>query len=304
MEMTKILVADPLNKNAMEELQGIKGFEVVVKTGMKEDELIQAIPSFEAIIVRSATKVTKKVIDSAENLKIIVRAGIGLDNIDVKAAEEKGIKVANTPTATSISVAELTLGLMLSLARRIPYANQSMKERRWEKKTLEGTELYGKTLGIIGFGRIGKEVSKRAKAFGMEIIVYDVIKITDLDVKQVELDELLRSSDYITIHVPLTDQTRGMISKREFEKMKDGVFILNMARGGIVDEKALLEALNSGKVKGAGLDVFEKEPPEDFTLIEHPNVVCTPHVGAAAEEGQERAGFEVVRVLKEFFKVS
>lgn len=299
--MRKILVADLLNKKAMEELQAIKNFEVHVKTGMKEDELSQTIPPFEAIVVRSATKVTKKVIDSAENLKIIVRAGIGLDNIDVKSAEEKGIKVANTPTATSISVAELTLGLMLSLARRISYADRSMKEHRWEKKNLEGTELYGKTLGIFGYGRIGKEVAKRAKAFGMEIIAYDIVKISDPDVKQVEKEELLKNADYITIHVPLTEQTKGMIGKKEFETMKDGVHILNMARGGVVDEKALLEALNSGKVKGAGLDVFEKEPPEDFTLVDHPSVVCTPHIGAAAEEGQERAGFEVVKILKEFF---
>lgn len=301
--MRKILVADLLNKKAMEELQGIKNFEVSVKTGMNEDELSKTIPPFEAIVVRSSTKVTKKVIDSAENLKIIVRAGIGLDNIDSKSAEEKGIKVANTPTATSISVAELTLGLMLSLARRISYADRSMKEHRWEKKTLEGTELYGKTLGIIGFGRIGREVAKRARAFGMEIIAYDVIRIPDPDVKQVEKEELLRNADYITIHVPLTEQTKGMIGKKEFEIMKNGAYIVNIARGGVVDEKALLEALNSGKVKGAGLDVFEKEPPEDFSLIDHPNVVCTPHIGAAAEEGQERAGFEVVKILKEFFGV-
>jgi len=299
--MKKILVADFLNKKAMEELEGIKNFEVTVKTGLKEDELCQTIPPFDAIVVRSATKVTKKVIESAQNLKIIVRAGIGLDNIDVKSAEEKGIKVANTPTATSISVAELTLGLMLSLARRIPYADRSMKEHRWEKKTLEGTELYGKTLGIIGYGRIGREVAKRAKAFGMNIIAYDVIKISDPDVKQVEKEELLKNADYITIHVPLTEQTKGMIGEKEFEIMKNGVFIVNIARGGVVDEKALLKALNSGKVRGAGLDVFEKEPPEDFTLIDHPNVVCTPHIGAAAEEGQERAGFEVVKILKEFF---
>lgn len=299
--MRKILVADLLNKKAMEELEVIKNFEVVVKTGMKEDELCQTIPPFESIIVRSATKVTRKVIESAQNLKIIVRAGIGLDNIDVKAAEEKGIKVANTPTATSISVAELTLGLMLSLARKIPYADRSMKEHRWEKKTLEGTELYGKTLGIIGFGRIGREVAKRARAFGMDIIVYDVIKVSDSDVKQAEKEELLRGSDYITIHVPLTEQTKGMIGEREFEIMKDGVYIVNVARGGVVDERALLKALNSGKVRGAALDVFEKEPPEDFTLVDHPNVVCTPHIGAAAEEGQQRAGFEVVKILKEFF---
>ncbi len=299
--MRKILVADLLNKAAMEELQGIKNFEVVVNTGLKEEELCQTIPPFEAIVVRSATKVTKKVIDSASNLKIIVRAGIGLDNIDVKSAREKGIKVANTPTATSISVAELTLGLMLSLARRIPYANQSMKEHRWEKKTLEGTELYGKTLGIIGFGRIGKEVAKRASAFGMEIIAYDVIKISEPGVKQTEKEELLRNADYITLHVPLTEETKGMIGKKEFEIMKNGVFIINIARGGVVDEKALLEALNSGKVKGAALDVFEKEPPEDFSLVDHQNVVCTPHIGAAAEEGQERAGIEVVKILREFF---
>jgi len=208
--------------------------------------------------------------------------------------------VANTPAATSISVAEHTLGLMLGAVRHHGPANLSMKQHRWEKKAFTGTELYGKTLGIIGFGRIGKEVAKRALAFGMEVLAYDVIKIsTDLPVKQVSLEELIKQADIITLHVPRTP--KPVLGEAEFAKMKNGVVVVNVARGGVVDEKALLRALDSGQVKAAALDVFEKEPPEDFTLIDHPRVTVTPHLGAAAEEGQKRAGMEVVRILKEKF---
>jgi D-3-phosphoglycerate dehydrogenase len=233
-------------------------------------------------------------------MEIIIRAGIGLDNIDCVAAQEKGIEVANTPAATSISVAEHTFGLMLALARNHGKANLSMKEHKWEKKTLSGTEIYGKTLGIIGFGRIGHEVAKRAIAFGMKAIAYDIIDIkTDLEVMQVPLEELLRQADVITLHLPLTEKTKHMISDTEFEKMKDGILLVNASRGGTVDEVALLGALESGKVRAAALDVYEKEPPQDFTLIDHPNVLAMPHIGAAAKEGQKRAGLEVVKILKE-----
>jgi len=298
--MKKILVADPLNPEALEELESISSFEVTLKTGMDEDELVNTIPDFHVAVVRGATKITRKVIDSASNLELIIRAGIGLDNIDLEAAKEKGIQVANTPAATSISVAEHTFGLMLAAVRNHGKANLSMKEHKWEKKVLSGTELYGKTLGIIGAGRIGQEVAKRALAFGMTVIAYDVIEIkTDLDIKQVSFEELLAQSDIISLHLPLTDQTSHMISNREFEKMKEGVILVNAARGGTVDEKALLEALQAGKVRAAAMDVFEKEPPDEFSLIDHPNVIATPHIGAAAKEGQKRAGMEVVKILRE-----
>ncbi|MGQ9472368.1 MAG: D-2-hydroxyacid dehydrogenase, partial [Candidatus Aminicenantales bacterium] len=296
--MTKILLADPLDKEALEELRSIPKFEVTLKTGMDEGELIKTIPDYEVIVVRSATKVTRKVIESGASLKLIIRAGIGLDNIDVEAAKEKGIEIANTPAATSISVAELTLGLMLAAVRKLGRANQSLKEHKWEKKALTGTELYGKTLGIIGFGRIGQEVAKRALAFGMKIIAYDVVEPkTDLPVEMVSFDKLLASADIITLHVPFTKETKHLIGAEQIEKMKSGVVIINAARGGVVDEKALLEGLTKGKVKAAAVDVFEKEPPVDFSLIDHPEVFVTPHIGAAAEEGPQRAGEEVVKIL-------
>ena len=298
--MRKILIADSISPLAIDELKKISEFEVNVKTGMNEEELVKTIPPFDGIIVRSATKVTSRVIESAENLKIIVRAGIGLDNIDLEAAKKKGIKVANTPAATTISVAELTMGLMLSAVRNIAQANMSMKNHKWEKKLFSGTELYEKTLGIIGFGKIGKEVAKRALAFGMKVIAYDVIKIeTDLNVKQVSLEELLLNSDIITLHIPLTEETKHLISEKEFNSMKDGVILINAARGGVVDEKALLNALNSGKVRAAAIDVWEKEPTDNFELVNHPNVIALPHLGASAKEGQARAGLEAVKILKE-----
>jgi D-3-phosphoglycerate dehydrogenase len=298
--MKKILIADALSPEALEELKAIPDFEVTLKTGMDEDELVKTIPEFNGTVVRSATKVTGRAIEAASNLELIVRAGIGLDNIDVKAAEAKGIQVANTPAATSISVAEHTFGLMLATVRNHGKANLSMKEHKWEKKLLSGTELYEKTLGIAGVGRIGLEVAKRALAFGMKVIAYDVIEVkTDLDVKQVSWEELLAQADIITLHLPLTEKTKHMISDKEFEMMKDGVILINASRGGTVDEKALLKALDSGKVRAAALDVFEKEPPVEFSLIDHPNVIATPHIGAAAKEGQARAGMEVVKILKE-----
>lgn len=298
--MKKILVADPLNPEAFDELKSISDFDVTLKTGMDENELVSTIPGFHSIVVRGATKVTQKVIEASTDLELIVRAGIGLDNIDVPAAKAKGIEVANTPSATTISVAEHTFGLMIGAVRNHGKANLSMKAHKWEKKALSGTELYEKTLGIIGSGRIGLAVAQRAIAFGMNVVAYDVIPIkTDLNIKQVSLDDLFAQSDIISLHLPLTPETKHMISEAEFDKMKDGIIIVNASRGGILNEAALLQALESGKVRAAAIDVFEKEPPEDFALIDHPNVLATPHIGAAAKEGQKRAGFEVVRILKE-----
>ncbi len=300
--MKKILLADALDKEAIDKLKAVPGFEVTLKTGMDEAELVKTIPGYNAIVVRSATKVTRKAIEAAQGLELIIRAGIGLDNIDAAAAKEKGIPVANTPAATSISVAEHTFGLMLGAVRNHGPANLSLKAHKWEKKLFSGTELLGKTLGLVGCGRIGQEVAKRALAFGMKVMAYDIIPIkTDLAVKQVPLDDLLMKAHIISLHLPKTEQSKYMISTAQFAKMKRGVILVNAARGGVVDEKALLEALNSGQVRAAALDVYDKEPPEDFSLIDHPHVTAMPHIGAAAEEGQNRAGQEVVKILKEKF---
>jgi len=298
--MKKILLADALNPEAIDEIKAVPDFEVTLKTGMDEAELVKTVPGFNAIVVRSATKVTSKVIEASTDLEIIVRAGIGLDNVDVGAARNKGIEVANTPSATTISVAEHTFGLMLAAVRNHGKANLSMKQHKWEKKLFSGTELYQKTLGILGGGRIGLEVAKKGMSFGMKALVCDVIDVqADFEINQVCLDELLSQSDVLSFHLPLTESTHHMISDKEFEKMKDGVIIVNASRGGIVDESALLRALESGKVRTAAVDVFEKEPPDDFSLIDHPNVIATPHIGAAAKEGQKRAGFDVAKILKE-----
>lgn len=298
--MKKILVADPLSPDALEQLKANPNFDVTLKTGMDEAELIKTIPEFHVAVVRGATKMTKKVIAAGSNLELVIRAGIGLDNIDLEAAKEKGVNVANTPAATSISVAEHTLGLMLGAVRNHGPANLSMKNHKWEKKLYSGTELYGKTLGVIGLGRIGMEVARRALVFGMRVIGCDIIDVkTDLELEMCCHEDVLRQADILTLHLPLTEETRHMISDKEFERMKEGVIIINASRGGTIDEEALLRALESGKVRAAALDVFEKEPPDDFSLIDHPNVIATPHIGAAAKEGQKRAGLEVVKILEE-----
>jgi D-3-phosphoglycerate dehydrogenase len=296
--MKKILVADALDKDALDALKAVPGFEVTVKTGLDEAALVRTIPGFNAVVVRSATKITKPVIEASTALEAIVRAGIGLDNVDAAAAKAKGIKVANTPSATTITVAEYTFGLMLGAVRQLGRANLTMKEHKWEKKTLHGTELFGKTLGIIGSGRIGLAVAERALAFGMTVLVYDVVPVKcPPPMKQVPLDELLANADILTLHVP---KTQGpILGPAEFAKMKAGTIVVNAARGGVVDEAALLAALNSGKVRAAAVDVYAKEPPDDWTLIDHPNVFAAPHIASQAEEGQRRAGLEVVRILKE-----
>jgi D-3-phosphoglycerate dehydrogenase len=295
--MKKILVADKLDSEAIDQLKAVPGFEVTVKTGLDEAALVQTIPGFNAVVVRSATKITRPVVEAAQGLELIVRAGIGLDNVDAAAAKEKGVKVANTPAATTITVAEHTFGLMLAAVRQHGQANLTMKQHKWEKKAFNGNELYGKTLGVVGMGRIGQAVAERAVAFGMTAIGYDIIPVSSAVLKQVPLDDLLAQADIITLHIP---KTQGpVLGAAEFAKMKKGVVIVNVARGGTVDEKALLEGLNGGLVKAAALDVFSKEPPEDWTLIDHPNVVAAPHIGAATAEGQKRAGLEVVKILKE-----
>ncbi len=244
----------------------------------------------------------KEVIEAGNNLKVIGRAGIGLDNIDLEKAKEKGIKVINTPTATSISVAELALGMMFCAARRIPQASISTKNSKWEKKKFKGFELYGKKLGIIGIGRIGSEMAKRAKILGMEIIAYDPYVKTSDYANIVDLDTLLKESDYISLHIPKTNETEHILDKTAFDKMKQGVVIINCARGGVVDENALYDAINDGKVRIACVDVFESEPAKDNKLFNLDQVIVTPHIGAQTKEGQTRAGTQVAELVRDALK--
>jgi D-3-phosphoglycerate dehydrogenase len=260
-------------------------------------DLLQIIADYDALIIRGQTQVTADVIDAATRLKVIGRAGVGVDNIDLEAAKQRNITVVNAPSSTTVAVSELAFGLLLALARGIPRADATMKQGQWLKKEFEGVELYGKTLGIIGFGRIGMEVSKRAAAFGMNVIIYDPNVSEDellhSDVEPVSIQDLYAWSDFISLHLPLNVHTRDLIGPLAFSQMKDGVRIVSTARGGIIDEAALLNALNSGKVAGAALDVFEKEPPGLTELISHPRVIVTPHIGAQTAEAQSRAAEDI-----------
>jgi|YNPMSStandDraft_1061717.scaffolds.fasta_scaffold09570_3 D-3-phosphoglycerate dehydrogenase len=300
----KVAICDKMEKSAIEELKKL-GVEVADLSSLPKEELPAHLGDADIVIVRSATKVKGPVLEALKNCKLILRGGVGLDNIDVEGAKAKGIKVDNTPEAASASVAELALGLMFALSRHIVRGTVGIKNGLWEKKELEGWELGGKTLGILGYGRIGQELAKRAKALGMNVIAYRRHEFQDEYAKKVTLDELYAQSDFISIHLPLTPETKYFVNKESFDKMKDGVFIINVARGGVVDEKALLEALKSGKVRGAALDVFEVEPPENplqNELIQHPNVICTPHIGASTFEGQARVGMALVQKVKDFLE--
>ena len=293
----KVIITDPIAKAGVKMLVDA-GIEVDERPGLPPADLIQAIPAFDAIIVRSATKVTADVINAGTNLKVVGRAGVGLDNVDKKAADARGIKVVNTPAATSVTVAELALGHMLALARSIPQATQSLREGKWEKKAFKGTELFGKTLGLIGAGRIGTELGNRALAMGMKVQVYDPF-IKECPVGNAcDLPELLKNADYISLHVPKTDKTFHIINKESIAQMKKGVVIINCARGGVVDEEALYEALKSGQVGAAALDVYESEPLKEFKLYSLPNVIGTPHIGAQTKEGQERAGIGIAEEVR------
>ncbi|MEE8168424.1 MAG: phosphoglycerate dehydrogenase [Candidatus Hydrothermarchaeales archaeon] len=300
----RVLIADKIHESGKELFKGFA--DVEDGTALSKEELLKKVEAVDALIVRSKTKVTKDVIDAAKKLKVIGRAGVGVDNIDLDAATGRGIVVVNAPESTSITVAEHTIGLMLGMARKIPFADASLKSRKWEKSKFMGMELRGKTLGVIGLGRIGSEVTRKAHAFGMKIHAYDPYisdkSAKELGVELVEFDELLASSDFVTIHVPLTEQTKKFIGKKEFSKMKEGAVLLNCARGGIVDEDALYKALSSGKLGGAAVDVFEKEPATDSPLLELDNVIVTPHLGASTAEAQKYASTivceEVMKVLK------
>jgi D-3-phosphoglycerate dehydrogenase len=297
--MAKLLICDPVAPEAVEKIREL-GVEVDVQESITADELAEVIGGYEGMVVRSRTKVREPLIDRAEKLQAIIRGGVGLDNIDVAYAREKGVQVLNTPAASSNAVAELALGLMMALARPIARADASMKTGKWEKKALKGTELSGKTLGVIGYGRIGQLLGEKARALGMEVLASDpYVQHEDI----VPLQELLERADYISLHLPHTDETHHLISTQEFERMKHGVYIVDAARGGVIDEAALYEALIDGHVAGAALDVYSQEPPEDEDLrqlVEHPHVVATPHIGAGTREAQERVGDEIVRLVKEY----
>jgi D-3-phosphoglycerate dehydrogenase len=278
------------------------GLDVDVKDTIGAEELARVAGEYEGLVVRSRTQVREALIDAARNLKVIVRGGVGLDTIDAEYARGKGITVMNTPLASSAAVAELTIGYMLMMARSLYPATASMKAGKWEKKRFTGQEIGGKTLGIVGLGNIGREVARRAASLGMRVIAYDPYIQTAEGVELVGLDELLARSDYLTFHLPLTKETRGLIGKEAFEKMKAGVRIVNCARGGIVDEEALYEALVSGKVAGAALDVYAQEPCQGSKLFELEQVIGSPHVGAATREAQGRIGAEVADKLIDFYR--
>lgn len=301
--MYRILASDGLQEKAINNLIEL-GFEVENKHYDKE-VLGEVLKDFDALVVRSATKVTKEVIEATKGgkLKLVVRAGVGIDNIDVATAKEAGIEVRNTPNASSDSVAELALAHMFAVARFVGTSNHTMRNGEWNKKKYEGVEISGKTLGIIGMGRIGRALANKATALGMTVVYNDMFgKQDDLAYDFLELNDLLKVSDFISLHVPYDKNAGALIGKEQLNIMKDGSYIINCARGKVVDEAALLEALNSGKIAGAGIDVFEIEPNTNETLVNHPRVSCTPHIGASTLEAQDRIGDEVVSVIKNFLK--
>jgi D-3-phosphoglycerate dehydrogenase len=297
----KVLVCDKTEKEYIEQMRAA-GLTVDVRDDITPEDLPNVLPAYDGMVVRSRTKVRQPLIDVCPNLKVIVRGGVGLDTIDHEYAKSKGIAVMNTPMASSASVAELTIGYMFALARSIYKATSSMKAEKWDKKSFEGDEIGGKTLGLIGVGNIGKEVAKRANALGMTVLAYDPFVKEAAGIKMVALDEILTKSDYISLHLPKTKESAGMIGANQFTKMKNGVRIVNCARGGIIDEAALYEALTSGKVAGAALDVFNEEPPTDWKLLKLDNVIGSPHIGAATKEAQGRVGAEVAEKLIAFAK--
>ena len=299
----KLLVCDRASPKAIAAMRGA-GIQVDEKLGMTPDELLATVPGYDAIVVRSGTKVTAQVIEAATHLKLIIRGGVGLDNIDLDYASSKGIVVRNTPQASSNSAAELTIGYLFALARRIPQATASMRAGGWKKKQLRGTEIQGKTLGLIGYGNIGQAVGRRAHALGMQVLFYRRTRLEVSGARQVSLDDLLAESDYLSLHVPLTKETANIIDAQAIAKMKDGVYIINCGRGGTLDEDALYDALRSGKVAGAALDVYVDEKkvkgnPKLFELQDENGfhlVIGSPHIGAATAEGQARVGEQVAQI--------
>ena len=300
----KIVICDPLDREGMEIFRGVGKFDLVEAVGKTPAELKKILKDAAAVVVRSGTKLTADLIQSAKSLRIIGRAGVGLDNVDLEAASKRGIVVVNTPAGNTISAAEHTLALMMALSRNVPAAHASMREGRWDRKKFTGVELFDKTLGLVGLGRIGTEVAKRAQSFGMRVVAYDpflrVEQALKLGVTLTELDSVFKQSDFISLHLPLTAETRNLISEKSLSKMKKGVRIINCARGGLIKESDLLAALKNGKVAGAALDVFEKEPPGKSELLEHPLVIATPHLGASTEEAQIKVSIDIARTMVDF----
>src|SRR5881396_2436977 len=304
MTAPKVLIADSISQRGVDELCRDGGLEAVVKTGLSERELIDLIPPFSALIVRSQTRVTAGILDAGAKLRVVGRAGVGVDNVDVEAATRRGVVVLNAPGGNTISTAEHAFSLLLSVARKIPQADTNVRSKNWDKKTFEGVELYNKTLGVIGMGRIGSELSRRAIAFGMRVVAYDpylsATRARSLQVELVdELDDLLASADFISLHTPLTAETRHLFDRARLQKTKRGVRIINCARGGLIDEDVLAAALQDRHVAGAALDVFETEPlPPDSPLRGAPNLVLTPHLGASTAEAQESVGIEIAHSIR------
>jgi D-3-phosphoglycerate dehydrogenase / 2-oxoglutarate reductase len=302
--MMKVLVSDNLGEDGIRMFQEAAGIDVDVKTGLEPDALMAIIASYDALVIRSATKVTKDLLQAASKLKVVGRAGIGLDNVDIPEATQRGIVVMNTPTGNVVTTAEHAIAMMLSLTRNIPTGTASLRQGRWEKKKLQGREIFKKTLGVVGFGKIGAIVADRARGLRMNVIIHDPFvtpeQIQKAGFESVDLDGLYERADYITVHVPKLKNTIGMLNKAAFDKMKPGVMIVNCARGGIVDEGDLYEALESGKVAGAALDVFETEPPGKSPLVEHERVICTPHLGASTREAQTNVAVAVARQIIDF----
>lgn len=302
--MFKVIVSDKLSKEGIDILTKTGKIQVDVKTGLKPEDLKQIIHEYDGIVIRSATKLTKDILESAKNLKVIGRAGSGLDNVDKAAATAAGIVVMNTPGGNTVTTAELTFGMLLAMSRHIPQSFLSIKEGKWEKSKFQGTEVYGKTLGIIGMGNIGQVLYKRAACFGMIPIGYDPLlskeKAKELGINFVSLDEIFAKSDYISVHTPLVKETKGMINKEAISKMKDGVKLLNIARGGIINENDLYEALKSGKVSACALDVFEVEPPVNNPLLTLDNLIATPHLGASTEEAQTNVAVAICHQIADY----
>ncbi len=300
-----ILISDPLSEEGIFPLREADNFNVTIKTDLTNDELLKEIGHYDALLVRSQTQVTREVIEQAHELKVIARAGVGVDNIDLDAATENGIIVVNAPDGNTNSAAEHTIAMLMSLARKIPQAYLSIKNKQWDRKSHIGVELRGKTLGIVGLGRIGEEVARRAKGQRMEVMAYDPFlteeRAETLGLQMGTLDEVLAAGDFITVHTPLLKETRHIINAEAFEKMKPGARVINCARGGIIDEDALYDAVKSGKIAGAALDVFEEEPATDHKVLELTEVIATPHLGASTFEAQENVAIDVshdvVRIL-------
>ncbi len=303
--MAKVLVSDNLAAEGLEVFRQARGIEVIESPGLSPGELLEVITDVDGLAIRSGTNVTPDVIAAANKLRVIGRAGIGVDNVDVAAATARGIAVLNTPEGNNITTAEHAIALLVSLARHIPQATASMKAGKWEKKKFQGMELYNRTLGVLGAGNIGRFVVSRAKALGMRVIVHDPYLTAEaaarLEVERVSLDEMMSRADVVTVHVPKTKETTGILGADEFAIAKPGLIVINAARGGIVDEEALFEALESGQVGAAGLDVFVTEPPPaDHPLVNHPNVICTPHLGASTEQAQINVAITVAEQIRDY----